>query len=382
MQRENTFRSGLNIVNKTILEQVDIALILFTKTYNSQSFNTYLKQKNTIKWIPEINDVSLSGKLINKEPKEPIKNTIVYASVLGKNNQIHMYETKKNGSFFFTLNHLTKKQDVYIGIKHKDSLNIKILINNDFCGKYPNTKQMPINIDTSKHKLIKKLYVNTQVNNSFKKQIDPIKTNTSFLSLIFKDPVISIKLKDFIEIPVMSEVFDELVPFVSVSKNKDKYNLNVYNKRMRIIYDNPLVRLDGIPIFNINNLIKIKPELIDEISVINKIYYLGDFVLNGVIKIKTKTNDFAKFSLPKESIFIKYKTITTGSYPVFPEYNSNTKQSRLPDFRNLLFLKQNFTLKNNKIKFYTSDDSGEYQVFIKANSNNYQYYGKTKIKVN
>ncbi len=370
------------IKSNSLKRQINIALILYTPIYNTKSFIESL-QKNKLNWLPEIRDVSLNGSIIDQNTKEPLNNVMVYAAVFGEQNQLHLYKTKANGEFFFSLNHLNRKQDVFIGTNPLDSVEAKILINNDFSNDYPGSAFIPFFLDSSNNKLIKQIYRNAQVNKAFENKLGKIEENTSYYPLIDEKQEISVLMKDFIHIPVMSEVFDEIVPFVSTRKKKEQYYLNVFNDQTGEMYKDPLVLLDGIPVFDINKIMKIPPEFIHKISVIKTKYYSGAYIINGIIQITTKAKDFAGISFPDESVFIEYQTITKESKPVTPNYKKTDKKDRLPDFRNLLYWNPYLlsTGESNKIKFYTSDDDGLYEITIKGYNQDKQYLGKTFIKV-
>ncbi|RLD69414.1 MAG: hypothetical protein DRI95_00115 [Bacteroidetes bacterium] len=370
------------IKSNSLKEQVNIVLILFSKIYNSKSFREGIQQDNVIKFLPEIRDVGINGKVVDKTTKKPLNNIMVYASVFGESKQFHLYRTKPDGEFFFSLNHLTKKQDVFICTKPIDSLQVKILINNDFSNKYPHTDIIPLDMDSSKHKLLEQLYLNAQVSKAFENHVDKIQKNISFYPLLTEDHEISISLKDFIEIPLMTEVFEEIIPFVLTRKRKGQYYLKLYDNKDNADYY-PIVLVDGVPVFDINKIMKISPELIDKINVTRRKYYLGDYILPGIISIKTKTKNFAGISFPDESVFLNYHTVTTESYPLFPVDKSMVKKDRIPDFRNLLYWNPYLLPghERKKIKFYTSDECGDYDIIIKGYNHNKHYYGKISIKV-
>ena len=106
--------------------------------------------------------------------------------------------------------------------------------------------------------------------------------------------------------------------------------------------------------------------------------------MNGIIRITTKTKDFAEISFPDESVFLEYQTVTPQSYPIFPNYLNATNKNRIPDFRSLLYWNSDISItnKNKVIKFFASDHCSDYEIIVKGYNKNNQYVqGKSFIKI-
>lgn len=369
--------------NDSLRKQIDIALLLYSTIYNTAGFRKDIQQHNELGWLPETRDISISGKVINKQTKVPVQQVIVYAAVLGDNDQMHMYSTNAEGEFFFNLNHLTGKQQVYIASKPVDSLKLEILIDNDFSTEYPYSGLIPMTIDSSDRRLLEQLYRNAQVSKAFINHAEKIEDSISYYPLKMEGPLYSVWLKDFIEIPVMSEIFDEIIPNVFARKKNDRYYLTIFDDKNQKMLMDPLVMLDNIPVFDMNEIMKISPELIERIDVTNKLCYLGDFELDGIINIKSRTENFAGIAFPDESVFLEYQTVTTETYPVFPEYGDKAKNNRIPDFRNLLYWDPYLSPANGKttIKFFTPDNRGEFEIIVEGTCQDKILFGRSFIKV-
>jgi len=376
----SNYLKNVIVDSDSLKRQIDIALILYSNIYNSKKFKGGFKKKNII-WLPEIRGVSISGKLINKNTKTPLSGMMVYASVFGDSKQLHLYKTKTNGDFIFSLNHLQGKQNVFIGIKPNDTLQAKILINQDFSNEYPYSCSIPFNPDSSYHKSLERIYVNALVNKAFEHCVDKVNEDISYYTSLNNDPGDSFLLKNFIDIPLMSEVFDEIIPFVSTRKRKEQYSLSIYNNLSGKTHKDPQVLVDGVPVFDINQIMKIETGLINKISVSKRKYYIGDYRLNGVISLTSSTKDFAGIEFPDESVFIEYLTVTPESYPIFPQYNSVIKKDRTPDFRNLLYWNFLSEKGSARVSFYTSDNYGDFEINIKGYNKGKLYLGKTYITV-
>ena len=63
---------------------------------------------STIKWYPEIRSVSISGKVIDKKTEKPLKDILVYVSIVDNGKQFHVVRTKSDGEFVFSLPNLNE----------------------------------------------------------------------------------------------------------------------------------------------------------------------------------------------------------------------------------------------------------------------------------
>lgn len=370
-----------NCNSDSIIKQLEALMILYSNSINTKGFIKKIRILQQVHWLPEIRDVSISGQVIDKSSNTPLKNTSVVSSVFNSNNQIHLTKTDNKGRFVFSLNHLEDIQYVFIGTTPNDSVKTKILVDNDYSVDFPKTSMIPLNIKESEQETLNQLSRNTQLLKAFEyAHKEPLSYNT-LEKLPIEDQIKTIWLKDFVKTQKMGQVIDELIPFVSKRKRKNIYSLRIYNNVTKEFYDNPMLIIDGIPFFDVNQFMNISPELIEKFEIINKQYQLGGITLNGIIRVTTNTKDFAGLSFPKESVFINYQTTTQNRMPNFPNYTNGSK-SKIPDFRNLLYWNSFNTNKSKyPINFYTSDDTGEYIIKVKILEKGKFYLGNTKIKI-
>ncbi len=334
--------------------------------------NKKLQNTNTsenLLWLPEIRDVSVSGIIRNKKTNQPEPNAMIYISVLGENPQFHILNSRKNGEFVFSLNHATGLRDIFICTNPDPEKDLELLINNDFAGNYPLSKESDLMIDTSYKKLIEEIYVNCQAARIYESKDSAIIENSEVSSLLFGNPEFSVKINDFIDLPTLEDVIKEIVTAVSVKKKKGKSYFQVINAETNRMINCGYIFLDNVPVFDVDDLLKISPSKIERIDVINRTHYLGDFSLDGIILITTNTDNFAGYTFPKESVFLEYQAITPSSDFPLPDYSDeNKKQSRLPDFRTLLYWNPEVSLQNGKasVSFFTSDYCAGYDVIVRG----------------
>ncbi|MBN1651086.1 MAG: hypothetical protein JW857_07150 [Bacteroidales bacterium] len=348
-----------------------------------QTLNNKLKEKDfrslfytlkptQLKWIPEVRDIGLSGIVVNKRTQEPLENVPVYLSIFKKNPQIHIYESRKDGSFFFSLNNFENEQDVFLCPLFENADELELKVNKDFYPVFPKLKALPLSIDSTDTDLIELMMIAAQTAKAY--ELIPMDQDKSIshLPYSFENPQISVVLDDYIETPTLEIVFKELVPSVRVKKRKDIYSLAIFDSERELYYNDPLILVDEVPVFNVNELLKISPKDIEKIEVHKSPFILGDHTINGIIMIRTFTDNFGGMVMPKSSTFFEYQTLSPSfKFKAIQYDNPSALNSRKGDFRTLLYWNP-FLLKNNPISFYTSDQSGDYEVYIFGKQNNGQ----------
>lgn len=376
---KNTVRTN------NISEQINLAMML----YASSALELYRKQLNQPEpkgiYPPEIRDVSVSGYLLDKNTKEPIKDIQMFASVLFDDFQLHTTRTLDDGSFVFSLNHLTGKHNLYLFPDIRDKGEHELLIHNDFSTDYRNLVECIPHIDSVLINLLDEIYRNQQVSDNFPGGISVDHREVLKLSPWFGVEMITINLADYINLSSFREVINEIVPSVRLKENNNQYRFTLFDDKAQISYENPLVLLDHIPVTDINELIKIHPAQIEKIEVMNHPYILGDYTIWGLIVISTKTDNFGGIKLPEESAFLNYQTLqNTASFVPLEFCDKLRETTSLPFFSTLLYWDPSCNSDSNTktISFYTSDDQGEFDVIVRGvKSNGDVYIGETTFSV-
>ncbi|GJM32790.1 MAG: hypothetical protein DHS20C18_17910 [Saprospiraceae bacterium] len=350
-----------------------------------------LSEKNTTKtlnYAPDIRGVSLSGIVRDKSTKMPIPDVICMASVVGQQPQIHLNTSRADGSFVFAFDRLQGQHELCVGMRNREAENIEILINNDFSTDFPNIAAIPLPFDSLQHQLFEKMYLNEQIRKRYtwtqlvsSAQAESITTPSTNLG----EPDVAFELADFVELPTLYDVFTEVIPFVKVKNAAKNRSLSVWDETKQLYNDNPVVLLDNVPIYDIDELLNLNPQNINRIEVIYSNYLLGDYIFGGLISLETNTDDFAGYNWPGESVFFPYATFTTSEAFQFPNYEVvGTDQSRKPDFRTTLYWNPDVKLDDPTLSLdmYASDFTGAYEVIVRGITKDGKLmYGRTVFNV-
>ena len=175
------------------------------------------------------------------------------------------------------------------------------------------------------------------------------------------------RLDDYTRFKVMEEVMREYVPGVLVRKRKDGFHFLNLNRTRQLIFDNdPLVLLDGVPIFNTNDIMAFDPLKIKRLNVVTSRYFQGSQAYDGVVSYATYKGDLGGFTLDPHALLEEYEGPQGEREFYAPRYETAAQQqSRLADLRNLLYWQPELTAgpgQAQALSFYTSDQAGRYLV--------------------
>ncbi|MEA2041973.1 MAG: hypothetical protein U9N85_05410 [Bacteroidota bacterium] len=355
------------VESKEMAQQINTALKFHQEELNSESFKNdlYYKFTSPLKHIPDIRELGLAGHAEYSNSGKPATGIDVFASVAYGTNQLHHQRTDDSGNFIFSLNNALGIQNVFISTSPKNG-NIKLSVFNDFRINNSNKTPIPLVADTAKHQWFEELYFNKQIQSMVNKKDKKTTPPHSGTIVNFKGlEDYTVKTKDFVQMSSTVELFNEIVPFTKVTKINDSLQIRIFDKSTNSYLNNPLVLIDYMPVYYPDYVLRINPEKIKQINIFSQTFISGDFQYDGVVFITTNTNDFAGVKLPQNSVYHKYKGVQKF-YPLSnKKYNTTEKQeSRIPDFRNLLYYKSFSGIMPRNISFYTSDAKGLYEAVI------------------
>lgn len=306
--------------------------------------------------------LSISGIIRDKNTGEGVAGKKCAMSVLKNGEQIHVTETDPQGIFTFAVHDLFATQNLIFSMQEENVADLELLINNDFSSDYSLPK-MTFDIDRSFQSLIEEMYINAQLSETYTDSPVKVLASPKKIDSYLSPPNIIRDLSGFIEVPSMEEVLNELVPSLLVKFRKNQPYLSLVDGITKLAYEDPLVLLDNAPVRDIKALLDINPLEIASIEMIDRKYILGDAVLNGIIIIKSKKNNYAGIVWPEDVVFLEYETLQADvRFEATPPASE-----RLPDFRNLLYWHPNLSLDSpQSLQFPTSNHCAEYDILIRG----------------
>jgi len=178
-------------------------------------------------------------------------------------------------------------------------------------------------------------------------------------------------LDKYTRFKVMEEVLREYVPGVLVRIRKDGFHLLVVDRvNKTVLQENPMVLLDGTPVFNVNKIMAMNPLKIQKLEVIDGRYFHGQAIYNGIVSFTTYKGDLEGFPLDAHALVQEYEGVQRQREFYAPRYDTpQAQQSRLPDLRNLLYWNPSVRTTGGQpqtLDFYTGDQTGRYLVVVQG----------------
>jgi len=367
-----------NIIKGRKLSEVppeELDSLLSTLKSNWINWETILSYNMPVfRYKAEKEEQYLLGKLLTGDNKPTGSDEFIVMSTPGKTAVFQYARTDNKGNFNFKI-HIDEELKDLIIQPDDVTKNHKIIIESSFSDQY---LQSELWVDSTNKPIpphISKWSVNYQVNKIFGSSSigDPI---TPFISQprlkrFYGKPAIELNMADYIKLPVMQEVFFELLPSVFLKNKKSVYEISIADPVDNKTYDvAPGLLIDGVIINDPSIIADLDPEIVEKIDVVKEKYFIGDYLFYGIVNVITKSGDYSYVTLPDYAIRMPYRVIDPVWSFVSPDYSSaEMKNSRIPDFRNTLYW--NPSIKPDKdgkarIEFWSSDVVSDYEINIQG----------------
>lgn len=344
-----TYLKNKPVLTEDILDQIQDLLLLHNEEVKLMAF---ANSDEEVTVLPEIRGVSLKGKVSDQSTLAGIPDIEIIASVLKDTLQLHMSQTDENGNFIFSFHPMVGMRDLYIGFRDYYP-DYKIQLYNLNLEQFHSYLQVPIFYDEQKIKLIEALYINKQLT---PKPGTIEEAFTNILPSTFSNPNIIVQLDQYIDLGTLQEVFNEIIPYVRVKKTTEGFEFNIFDKELNRTLRNPLILIDNLPVSNINSLLHVHPTKLNSIKVYDQQYLLGNSLLEGIVIIETKTNNFGGMFLSEEGVFIEFPFIKNMDKSYIPVPPSNIHK---PFFRTTLLWDCHDV---ETTYYYSSDLSAKYEI--------------------
>ena len=326
-----------------------------------------------IKYFKETNENYIYGQIVNTDQKPEVAGEYVFISRPGKVATFQYAKTDAEGSFNFMVN-IDNDVNDYIVQPSDMSGNKRILIQSQFSESYYPVKSIISQTSKETMKGISNWVINYQVRKIYGSEslgkIEENKITKPAVRRFYGKPDLEIVLADYVKLPVMQEVFFELVPVVFLKNKKPHSEFYVMDPVNKKIIDLPaFLLIDGVPVLEPSFMLNLDPEIVEKIDVVQDNYQVGDFTFYGIINVITKRGNFENVNLPSYSLRIRYRSVDQTRAFISPEYNTGNLESRIPDFRTTLYW--NPAIKKDKdgserINFWSSDDNSDYLINIQG----------------
>ncbi|HZB15299.1 MAG TPA: hypothetical protein VE467_19830 [Chryseolinea sp.] len=357
--------------------ETDMALdnLMLTHGWRRFSWDEVLaKEKKRPIFIPEYRGHLIRGTVTDGNGK-PAPGVSTYLSSPGKNIQLYTARSRSNGEIQYETKDFYGLKKIVVQTNSEQDSTSKIEIHNPYSNTFAVRRLSNLTMQPTVAKPLLERSVAMQIQDIYygdaaKPQIAAI-DSASFYGKSSE----TYFLDDYTRFTVMEEVMREYVPGVMVRKRKDGFHFLVLdNVRKSLFQEDPLVLLDGMPIFDIDKIMAFDPLRIKKLDVVTNRYFLGPLIFPGIVSYMTYTGDLAGFQLDPKNVSLDYEGLQRQRIFYSPLYeNQKQRDSRMPDRRNLLFWTPHVRLDKEgkqQIEFYTSDLTGNYTIVVEGMTSN------------
>jgi hypothetical protein len=339
-------------------------------------------------YLAELEGHLISGHLRLKATDEPVKNTDLSLSFVGKTARCQFGKTDENGEFNFVVKE-SGLNEIVIQPLSPDISGFYVELNQPFSSTFSKVNAGKFYIDGNKSDEINKVIVGMQINNiyePFRQKMPDNKENG--IPDFYGKPENSIRMADYIELTSLREVVKEILPNVYTLKQNGKYDFKLINKFRGQPFENkPLILVDGVPIYDYEKVLSINSKEIERADIINTRYFISGNIFDGIVSFITRKGNLSVMEFDNSVFRQVYEGCQTGNNFYSPDYSTPImKDSRIPDYRNTLFWNPDLhTEKDGKteIHFFTSDESSDYTIVVEGISSDGKkgyYSGSLRIK--
>ncbi|MBO0343573.1 MAG: Ig-like domain-containing protein [Allomuricauda sp.] len=190
----------------------------------------------------------------------------------------------------------------------------------------------------------------------------------------------TINLDDFTRFPTFQETLVEVFNYAGYRNNPNgsdyiriAQDFETYNEQANDF--SAIVLFDGVYIPNHEKIKDFDAKQIESISLVRDQFRLAGKDYQGMMVVKTIEGDYFENYAPENGINVPIeKAVSKKNYFKQRYVEGNSKQSRIPDYRRILFWEPHVEVGNTDLQFefYTSDLTGEFEVVLDG----FTTYGK------
>ncbi len=341
-------------------------------------------------FAPELRGQFITGHLSEPHTGAPGKGIITWFTAPGSVFQFASSITDSSGCFHFDIKDFYGSEGIVIHTPADQPIHYKIDLTNPFSEQYDPTLLAPFRLPDPLRQTLIRHSIGMQVQNVYTgdslsryrlPQVDSIP--------FYGKADYTYHLDDYTRFTSMEEVLREYVREINVGRERGHLHMIMLNEPAHATFDDgrTLVLLDGIPVPT-DSIFKYDPQKVKRLDVIPREYILGPSRFSGIASYTTYKGDYEGLELDVNSLLIDYDGLQWHREFYSPAYNTDKQtQSRMPDFRNLLYWNPAIQTGNataNTVQFYTSDLPGNYLVVVQGISPDgragitYQHFTVTK----
>lgn len=347
--------------------------LMLTNGWSRFRWEDVLQNKKPLfEFVPEYKGHILTGKVAKTATGAAAPAVSSFLSVPGTRTQFRTAVSDENGRVKFDMDQFYNGGEIIVQANNQEDSIYNIEITSPFFNKYAATPLPAFLLSQTNASALLNHNIGLQVQNIYSgNKLKQFRLPVADTNAFYFTPDYSYLLDNYVRFTTMEEILREYVAPVAVRRRGTRYQLPVFDELRRQFFESmPLILLDGVPIFDVDKFMQYDPLKIRKLEVMSQTYFLGNMLFQGVVNCITYNGDLTGYELDPHATVIDYEGLQLQRDFYSPVYETQQQvDSRLPDFRNLLYwspeVKTNEKGKQD-ISFYTSDLPGKYAVVLQG----------------
>lgn len=325
-----------------------------------------------LSYPPEYNGHWITGKVTHKSSGAPAPGIVTYLASPSRSPRFYNATSDANGLIRYEVKNLYGANDIVVQSNFARDSSYHFEIFNPYSDKYTGSRLAPFHLSETLQQDITQRHLQAQVQHAYfgnySNRFRPVAADSI---PIYGKASEQYLLDNYKRFKVMEEVMREYVPGVQVRRRGGSFRFMVFDRPNKSIFqENPMVLLDGVPVFSIDKIMAFDPLKVKKLDVVTSRFFHGPLMYEGLVSYTTYSGDLAGFELDPKSLLQAYEGLQLQREFYAPDYSTEQqRRSRLADFRNLLHWAPEVlveTGRGTKVDFYTSDQAGTYLVVVQG----------------
>ncbi len=353
--------------------KIAIDNLMLTNGWRRFKWENLLKNtKPFFAFIPEYNGPIIQAKVVSTLTGNPTNNIETFISVPGFAADFNSFVSDEGGLVKYELKNVYGEQEIILQSNIRRDSIYKFDYVDPFSNKFSDAPLPEFSFRQETANALREESISMQVQNIYsgkniKVFLKPQVDSTPF----YVNADASYLLDNYTRFTTIEEILREYVTLVDVRKREGRFHYDVFdNATNQSFNSDPLVLLDGVPMFDLNNFMLVDPLKLQKLDVLNRKYFLGNSSFNGILSWSSYKGNLADADLSNHVTTIDYDGLQMEREFYSPVYENDAElSSHIPDFRNVLSWFPHIKIAtggSQKIHFYTSDLPGKYLVMVQG----------------
>lgn len=329
-------------------------------------------QKPAFRFLPEYTGHIIEARIFDSATKTAARNQGVFVASPGVRPVFNAAGSDSTGMLRFDMKDFYTDGQLFISTSSPDDTILSIAVRSPFSDVFSRKPLSAFSFSPMDSAALAGYYKDVVVQREYGSS-RPVNYLIPTLDTLpfFGKPDVSYRLDDYVRFTTMEEVLREYVMQTDVRYRDGQFQVSVWDRRrpQTLLEPAPLVLLDGVPT-EINKVIAYDPLKVKRLDVVTETYYYGNMAFGGILSFVTYNGDMPGFDLDPHTIVMDYAGLEAQREFYSPAYNTREElQSRLPDFRRLLYWQPTVVTDwrgESMQHFFSSDVPGKYVLVVQG----------------